>query len=250
MAYNKFDEFVAYVAGDRKWNPATSNLYGIDLNIPNSTILDKVGTNAKDLNRSINLLAMEVTLPSRQLTTIESRSFGTMMRYASGTSFSEITISFLMTKDLWVRVFFERWMNYTTDDASSFVMIPSGYKGTIRVSKWENGSNVVLRKKDDQGKVIGSTRLKTNTGNWIIEGAFPFNISTMTLNNEETNLLKCDVSFYYDRYRMDNTGGGGVDGLSGGDKFLDDNNSLSTYLSSINSVLSNTAIGTGTVSYE
>ena len=248
MSYNKFEEFKARVAGDRKWNPATSNLYGINLTMaPGSDILTKVGSTAGQLDETLNLLAQEVTLPSRQLTTAETRTFGTMIRNVSGTTFSEITISFLLTKDMWVRLLFERWMNYITDDASSFVMIPSGYKSTLRISKWENGSNVILRKKDADGKVIGSTRLKTCTGNWVIEGAFPFNISTMTFNNEETTLLKTDISFYYDRYRFDNIGGGGISGLEGGDKFVDDVNSLETLVSSWNAQL---GVTLGNLRYE
>jgi hypothetical protein len=234
MSFNRFDEFRARVAGDPGWNPATSNLFGVTLSLPTSStfksIKDKIGTNDSDISEHVNLLATEVSLPSRQLTTSEGRSFGAMYRYVTGTSFSEITISFLMTKDLWIRVFFERWMNYITDDTSNFVMTPDQYQGVLRISKWENGSNVVLRKKDNEGKVLGETRLKTCTGNWIIQGCFPFNISTMTLNNEETNLLRCDVSFYYERYRMDNTGGAGKNGLGGATKYIDDANALSALI--------------------
>lgn len=236
MSYNRFSEFYARIAGEPAWNPATSNLFGINLTLPRSTsfksIPDKIGWTDTSINEHVNLLASEVTIPSRQLTTGESRSFGSMYRYVTGTSFSEITVSFLITKDMSIRLFFERWMNYITDDGSNFVMTPDQYQGTLRISKWENGSNVVMRKKDSNGAVIGSTRLKTCTANWVIEGCFPFNISTMTFNNEETNLLKCDVSFYYERYRMDNTGVGGRSGLGGADKFVDDKNAISAIINS------------------
>lgn len=236
MSFNRFDEFVAKVAGDPGWNPATSNLYGVSLQLPKSTqlktksILQKIGINDRELNEYVNLLATEVSLPSRQLTTSEGRSFGAMYKYVTGTTFSEITISFLVTKSMYIRLFFERWMNYITDDGSNFVMTPDQYQGTLRISKWENGSNVVMRKKDSNGKILNETRLKTCTANWVIEGCFPFNISTMTLNNEETNLLKCDISFYYERYRMDNTGSGSKGGLGGPDKFIDNADGLSALI--------------------
>jgi hypothetical protein len=59
----------------------------------------------------------------------------------------------------------------------------------------------------------------------------------MTLNNEETNLLKCDVSFYYDRYRFDNVGAGaGANGLSGNTNYIDNsNNALSDYITTVRS---------------
>jgi len=247
MSYNRFDNFKARVAGDRQWNPATSNLFGINILIPNATFLAKIGISGSELDESLNFLAQEVTLPSRQLTTMETRTFGTMIRHVSGTTFSEITMSFLLTKDMWCRLFFERWMNYITDDASSFVMIPADYKAILRISKWENGSNVILRRKNSEGRVVGSTRMKTCTGNWMLEGAFPFNISTMTLNNEETTLLKTDVSFYYDRYRFDNVGSGSISGLKGDDKYVDDINSLDTLVGSWNSQLGATL---GNLQYE
>lgn len=235
MSYNRFDEFVSRVAGDPGWNPATSNLYGVNLILPpprsdSKSILQKIGMTDRGVDEYINLLASEVSLPSRQLTTSEGRSFGAMYRYVTGTTFSEITISFLLTKNMFIRLFFERWMNYITDDSSNFVMTPDQYQATLRISKWENGGNVVMRKKDANGKVLNETRLKTCTGNWVIEGCFPFNISTMTLNNEETSLLKCDVSFYYERYRMDNTGSTARGGLGGGDRYIDNADGLSALI--------------------
>ena len=141
MSFNRFDEFVARVAGDPGWNPATSNLYGVSLQMPppqndRKSILQKIGINDKELNEYVNLLATEVSLPSRQLTTSEGRSFGAMYKYVTGTTFSEITISFLVTKSMYIRLFFERWMNYITDDGSNFVMTPDQYQGILRISKW------------------------------------------------------------------------------------------------------------------
>lgn len=235
MAFNRFDEFRARVAGDAAWNPATSNLYGVSLALPNNpnivNIIDKIGWSPEQIYDHVNLLSSEVTIPSRQLTTGESRTFGAMTKYVTGTTFSEITCSFLMTKDMSMRIFFERWMNYITDDTSNFVMTPDQYMGQMRISKWENGSNVVLRKKDNDGKVLGETRLKQCTGNWVLQNVFPFNISTMTFNNEETTLLKCDVSFYYERYRFDNVGNGATFNMS--TKYVENEKSLSSLISDI-----------------
>ena len=236
MAYNNFQNFADKITSDANWNPATSNLYGISMSIP-SVIAAKVRPDSRDWMDRINLLSDEVSIPSRQLTTGEGKTFGSMYRYVTGTTFSEITISFLLTKDMMIRLWFERWMNYTQSDSSNFVLLHQDYTTELRISKWEVGSNVVLQNRNTEGKVVGKKRLRTCTGNWLIQNAFPFNISTMTLNNEETNLLKCDVSFYYDRYRFDNVGSGSnANGLSGNTNYIDNsNNALSEYISTIRS---------------
>jgi hypothetical protein len=232
MSFNDFENFRQRITGEATWNPATSNLYGISLSKPNLAEKYLADITPRDWVDKLNLLADEVTVPSRQLTTGEGKTFGSMYRYTTGTSFSEITISFLLTKDLSIRLWFERWMNYTQTDSSNFVLPHQDYVAQLRISKWEVGSNVVIQQKNTEGKVIGQKRLRTCTGNWIVQNAFPFNISTMTFNNAETSLLKCDVSFYYDRYRFDNTGSDS--GLGGGTTYIDNsNNALSDYVNSI-----------------
>ena len=42
-----------------------------------------------------------------------------------------------------------------------------------------------------------------STAVYQIYGAFPVNVSTMTLDNEQTSLLLMEVEFYFERYRMD-----------------------------------------------
>ena len=54
-----------------------------------------------------------------------------------------------------------------------------------------------------------------------------------SLNNAETSLMKCDISFYYDRYRFDNVGDGAT-GLTGTTTYIDNSrNALSDYVNSI-----------------
>lgn len=237
MSYNNFENFRNSITGDPNWAPATSNLFGVTIDPPKCAERFLPSTRAEWYDK-INLLSQEVTVPSRQLTTGEGKTFGSMYRYATGNTFSEISISFLLTKDLSIRLWFERWMNYTQADTSNFVLTHQDYATKIRISKWETGANVVIQNKDSEGKITGRKRLRTCTGNWIIDKAFPFNISTVSFNNDETTLLKCDVSFYYDRYKFDNTGASGTqNGLGGGTRYIDNaNNGLGTYVNSIRSL--------------
>jgi hypothetical protein len=45
--------------------------------------------------------------------------------------------------------------------------------------------------------------MNRSTAVWQMYGAFPFDISAMTLNNGPADLLKIDVDFKYERFRFD-----------------------------------------------
>ena len=153
----------------------------------------------------INYFADSVTVPGRRLTVGTVRDVGAMRRYATDTSFSEMQVSFIVTKDYWHRKFFERWMNYAASDSENRVAFYNEYTSTVRILKWELASNYVA-----QNKVKGTTyesRLNAVTGAWTLYGAFPFDMSAIQLNNGPTDLIKLDVSFYYERYRFDTLNG-------------------------------------------
>ena len=47
--------------------------------------------------------------------------------------------------------------------------------------------------------------MNRSTAVWQMYGAYPFDISAMTLNNGPADLLKIDVDFKYERFRFDTT---------------------------------------------
>lgn len=153
----------------------------------------------------INYFADSVTVPGRRLTVGTVRDVGAMRRFATDTSFSEMQVSFIVTKDYWHRKFFERWMNYAASDSENRVSFYEEYTSKVQILKWELASNFVAT-----NKVKGTTyesRLNAVTGAWTLYGAFPFDMSAIQLSNGPTDLIKLDVSFYYERYRFDTLDG-------------------------------------------
>lgn len=221
--FGKFTELIR--SGDKE--PSRSNLYEIQIQPPAALfteggrfeIADSIADVASGVGLTrdeyiqsqreyyeyMNYFADSVTVPGRRLTVGTVRDVGAMRRFATDTSFSEMQMSFLVTKDYWHRKFFERWMNYAASDSENRVAFYNEYISQIIIRKWELASNYVA-----QNKIKGTTyssRLNAVTGAWTLFGAFPFDMSAIQLNNGPTDLIKLDISFYYERYRFDTVDG-------------------------------------------
>ena len=188
-ADNGFTRFMDLV-GSGRLEPARSNLYGVEIAIPPVLAAndDNVRRNQRNHYDYVNALADDVTIPGRRITTGQVRSVGAMRRFATDTSFSEMSVSFLLPKDLYHRDMFEKWMNYTASDAENRVTFYSEYTTTVRIKKWEVGSPIVYQGRTNEGDLY-SQRLNRVTGVWDLYGAFPFDMSA--------------INFYYERYRFD-----------------------------------------------
>jgi len=162
-----------------------------------------------DKSRLLTYYATDVTVPSRQLTTGEIKSVGTMWRYPTSTTFSEISIQFIIPRTYKTRTFFERWMNYSANDASQRVSwyddICTSY---IDIFKYERGGSNPYDQNAEMSLVNPSQRNFTTTkwnkcvGVWTMKNAFPFNISNMQLQSGPANYATMEVSFYFERYRF------------------------------------------------
>ena len=205
---NSFEKFRSLVATGG-FEPARSTFYSVVINRPQ--IFTKIGNLIDNTDKSyweeaVNFFADEVTIPSRQITTGELKAHGNMHRYATGTTYSEISISFIGTKNMYLRTVFERWMNYTSNDAqNSALFYDETVSPSIIITKWEMGSDVAAVNTDPVTKKQSEYRMNKITGIWQLVNAFPFNLGSISLSNAEQNLIKTDVSFYYERYRFDDT---------------------------------------------
>ena len=208
--FGKFSDLIR--SGDKE--PSRSNLYEIQIQPPAAMFNPKGGIlgieglsedeyirTQRDYYEYMNYFADSVTVPGRRLTVGTVRDVGAMRRFATDTTFSEMQISFLVTKDYWHRKFFERWMNYAASDSENRVAFYDEYISQIIIRKWELASNYVAEtryKKDTY-----TSRLNAVTGAWTLFGAFPFDMSAIQLSNGPTDIMKLDISFYYERYRFD-----------------------------------------------
>lgn len=201
---NSIQEFMSHM---QKNPPAYSSLYHVEFSkLPN--VLMKNGSaiagefnlgDSGSLGRNLTYYANEVTVPSRQITTGEQKAVGSMYRYPTSTTFSEISMQFTLTRDMLTRTFFERWMNYISSDANQYV---SPYNDCIvpelNIWKLERGGGAPVSKPGLQAGAM----YNQVTAVWRLYNVFPFNISSFTLSNAQSNLINMEVSFYFERYRF------------------------------------------------
>jgi|TARA_B100002019_G_scaffold279143_1_gene280703 hypothetical protein len=202
---NSFLRFADLVASGEK-DIAKSNLFSVEITLPPMMYAQGNYPQFREHYESINYFADSVTLPARRIKTQSVKTIGQPYDYAYGQQKQEVRMSFIMTKDMYHRQFFETWMNMTANDAENRVTFYDEYTADIQILKWENAANVVY--KGTAGNGLGrpvhyEQRMNRSTAVWQMYGAFPFDISAMTLNNGPADLLKIDVDFKYERFRFD-----------------------------------------------
>lgn len=178
------------------------------------------GGPGSDKSRLLTYYANDVTIPSRQITTGDARTVGALYRYPTGTTFSEISINFTLSRDLVTRMFFERWMNYITEDSGNRV---SWYEDSVckfvDIFKYERGgqnpnnesTSLVSASADDRTR--NTVKWNKATGVWVLSNVYPFNISNIQLSNGPAATLSMEVSFYYERYRFYQPANSGVENV-------------------------------------
>lgn len=225
---NSFQGFRSMVS---RQAPAASNLYWVRFRQPpnvfakwsdglsafNNGVTSGPGVDAA---RLLTYYATDVTIPSRQLTTGDAKTVGSMYRYVTGTTYSEISIQFILPRTMYTRMFFERWMNWASNDSTQKVSWYDDYvcpyldiykyeRGglTPAPDDWNSYSSVVSpgvggEKPTLENYKANSVKFNRCSGVWTLKNAFPFNISNINLNSGPANLLSMEVSFYYERYRF------------------------------------------------
>jgi hypothetical protein len=138
----------------------------------------------------------EVTIPSKQLTTGEIKTFGTMTRYPTSTTYNEITMSFMVDKYSYIRKYFENWMGVINSDVSHHVAYYEDIVSSfITITKYERG----WEKDGFKTGIFDHKNVETSV--YRMYKAFPYNIGSMSMSASSSQILKFQVSFYYERYR-------------------------------------------------
>jgi hypothetical protein len=186
-------------------NPALTSHYQVTVAPPFnddgfSRFLGDVGASYYPNQEKLNLSCCEAQLPGSQLATTEILNDfpGVTERHVYRRQFDDrIDLNFYCDAEQYLPVrFFEAWMNYITNTGDGIekenysyrMKFPSKYKGPLEVTKFEK--NIQSRKK-----------VKPLTYKFV--NAFPLAISSMPVTYDSSDLLKCNVSFAYSRYYID-----------------------------------------------
>lgn len=136
-------------------------------------------------SRFLNLMCESVTFPGREISYLESQTSIKPVKVANSFTQTDVEISFILTNDWRVWDYINQWHSkcfpgINTSDGPIYVGYKSEYAKEIKIKHFDQTGN--LRK---QIKLIN---------------AFPVTLNSMEFSNFSSEILKCSVSFTYDKW--------------------------------------------------
>tara|TARA_A200000159_G_scaffold156535_1_gene171554 strand:- start:7093 stop:7902 length:810 start_codon:yes stop_codon:yes gene_type:complete len=225
--YPSYQEFIAFTKTEDN-HPSFANLFSVHFasprilqnsgNIQGGSKTTNLISETGDLAKNLNFYCQSVNLPSKQVTTGAVTNVGAATKYATGTAYSQLNMTFIMPKSQYTRAYFERWVGRMAPDANQYVDFFDSYVcPSIRIYKFERGGGdlvasdpkmiTALRTSNDFNKNTFITdfllpRKYRITAMYDIRNAFPYNIGSVQLNNDTSRAMTLTVGFLYERYRV------------------------------------------------
>jgi len=201
-------------------HPALTSHFECSFVIPDSFPSERQGTPKRFIELVtpadtdlLTLSCSEASLPGSNLATNELNSdfTGVTQRHAHRRIYDDrADFTFYVNKDYNQILVFERWMQFISGEqvANSYelnqsyrMMYPKSYKTTMFITKFDRTARSITgRNINSNGKTYASSGIK-----YTFFNAFPISITSMPVSYDASNLLKCTVSFTYDRYVVDNS---------------------------------------------
>ena len=131
--------------------------------------------------RDISLLCETVTIPGRQIATLDYQADKQAVKIPYSFINEDVTCSFLLTNDYYMKTMFDDWLEQVFNSES--------YRAKF---KKDFTSDVVIQQLNQEDVPVYGVRL---------ENAFPTTVAGITLdNNSESAVQKMTVTFSYDNY--------------------------------------------------
>ena len=191
-------------------NVAQSSLYRLTLTIPQA-VRNRLSLSSVDYD-NINLLCSEATLPGSSLTThdVTNDYHGVTEKMAYRRMYDEtVGLTFYVDRNYKVIELLEGWMDYITgidnkriykDPYASYRMsYPTTYKRNIFLTKFEKDNFV----RDFSTTRGGSDSTSRTVLDYTFVQAFPLSLTAIPVSYEDSQVLKCNVSFNFIRYVME-----------------------------------------------
>jgi len=165
------------------FTPPAQTLFNLDGQQVISSVISGNFTAKNLINdpRDINLLCDAVSIPGKQISTLDYQAEKQSIKIPYGYIHDDISLSFLLTNDYYMKTVFDTWINSIINMETYTV----AYKKDITC-------DVIIQQLDEKNTPIYGVKL---------EGAFPTTINELVLSNESSDTIqKLNVSFSYDRY--------------------------------------------------
>ena len=199
----------------RLLNVAQSSLYRLTLPVPQA-VRSRLSLGSYDYD-NISLMCCEASLPGSSLTTHEVNNdyAGVTEKMAYRRLYDEaLSLTFYVDRDYQVIQMIEAWMDYITgvDNTKTYedpyvshrMAYPNTYKNNIYLSKFERDHFMREYSANQIGRVNrgagGRVRTARTTLDYTFVSAFPLSLTAIPVSYEDSQVLKCNVSFNFIRY--------------------------------------------------
>ena len=169
-----------------------------DANGPDS----KKRTQARGFQRKMSLLCTQAEIPGTSFveSTVVGHHQGIQESFPQLRNYPPLNLVFYVDADHVVLEVLETWMSYINPiktnqrnlNAYSRFNYPENYKEVIHLSKFERDTFV--------GDKLKGKDYKTEITNYEFVNVWPSNLTSMRLAYGDSNVLKCNVQFLYDRF--------------------------------------------------
>lgn len=215
----RLSEFSSWFLGNEN-HPSSNNRWSVLFTTPkilrpggNFSLLNRFSLDSSENRPYFNYYADNVQLPSKQVTTGSITSVGSTYNYATSSTFSQISMDFIMPRNHKTRIIFERWISIMSSDANQMTDYYDDYVcPNLLIFKWERGGGPEFKLPKFYIKFLKSLGINPDTvakykddqivGIYDIQNAFPYNLGSSTLTNAQMSIQTLNVQFYYERYRF------------------------------------------------
>ncbi|MBM3418220.1 MAG: hypothetical protein FJY17_04780 [Bacteroidetes bacterium] len=129
-------------------------------------------------------------LPGRQIGATDNRIYGPIYKTPFDSSYAEITLTFIDTAKMDIRLFFENWMNQIFDSETNEINYIDNVVSSIFVTQYDvSGSGVT----ESLNKILEFTLFR----------AFPTNLNSLTTSWSDDAPHKLAVAFFYEYYTIE-----------------------------------------------
>jgi len=143
---------------------------------------------AIEASRLLSFRCESTELPGRQLVTQENKIYGPVYKTPYQSIYQDITLNFIETSDLYIRQFFELWMDIIFRSTDNRLQYPDSYRTRINITQY-----------DLSVKNPGDSSLAPIAA-WTLYSAFPSAINQMPVSWTEDGFHRVSVTLAYEYY--------------------------------------------------
>jgi hypothetical protein len=182
--------------------PALTSHFICNFSLPTggATFFSDREINSRQISDRLSLACSDASLPGSSLATIDIDNdfHGVSEKHAYRRLYDDKAdfTFYVSSEDYYVIRFFEAWIGYTVNEQYRNNTIKnSNYNYRVNYPKDYYTENLSITKFERDWGKTGSTKLTYNFVN-----AFPISINSMPVSYDASSLLKCTVSYSYQRY--------------------------------------------------